>query len=81
MPHDTAPSIERLDALVERLERLSTQNARYRRALFAVAVVAVGGAAMGNAPAQRAPDEIRARRFVLVDVSGARRGSCSTART
>lgn len=68
-----------MDALAERLERLSRQNLRYRRAALGVVVVAAGVATMGQAPVKRSTGEVRAQRFVLVDASGATRGTLAVA--
>ena len=75
MEHSTEGLTERMDALTERLERLSRQNLRYRQVALAVVLAAAGVAAMGQAPVPRAPREVRAERFVLVDASGAARGT------
>jgi hypothetical protein len=79
MEHSTDPLSERMDALAERLERVSRQNLRYRRAALGAVVAAAAVTTMGQAPVNRAPGEVRAQRFVLVDASGATRATLGVA--
>jgi hypothetical protein len=57
------------DEIIARIERLERTNRRYRRALLAMAagIVAIGSLAFE----QGIPDVVRARRFEVVDSSGA----------
>ena len=49
MEHSTDPLRDRMDALAARLERLSRQNLRYRRAML---VVAAGAGRDGTGPGE-----------------------------
>ena len=61
------------DALLARVARLERQNTRLWGGLLAVAGLAVLGLT-GHVGAEATPDTIEARRFVLKDDAGARRG-------
>ena len=56
-----------------RLEAVEQDNRRYRRAAALAVVVAGGALVTGQAPVPNVPEEIRAKRFALVDEAGATR--------
>jgi hypothetical protein len=61
------------EALLARVARLERQNTRLWGSLLAVAGLAVLGLT-GHAGAEATPDTIEAKRFVLKDDAGVRRG-------
>lgn len=67
----------RLEALIARAEGLARENRRYRALVGLAIVLAAASLAMGQA--SPAAEEVRARRFVLVDETGQTRGALTAA--
>lgn len=63
------------DDLRRRIEELTRQTRWHRRSLVMLVTVGLGLTLMGQAKRSEAPEEVRARRFVLTDAAGARVGS------
>ena len=61
------------DTLLARVERLERQNTRLWGSLLAVAGLAILGLT-GRAGAEATPETVEARRFVLKDEAGVKRG-------
>ena len=59
-----------METLSDRVSRLEGQNRRWRAAVSALRVVFAALVAIGQADPERAPDEIKARSFAVVDEEG-----------
>ena len=68
---------EPIDALGQRIDDLIRQVRWHRRILVILVTLGVGVFLTGQVPNPDPPDELRARRFVLMDRAGAVRGSWS----
>lgn len=66
-----------LDALTQRLDRLERENRYLKISGIAAAVILAAGALLGAA-ASSVPQELRAKKFVLTDDTGARRAVLET---
>lgn len=62
-----------MDTVTQRLDRLEREN-RWWRALGIVSVAALGLVVMIGATWSKVPDEVKARKFVLIGEKGKRRG-------
>ena len=62
-----------MDTVAQRLDRLEREN-RWWRALGVVAVAALGLFVMTGAIWSKVPDEVKARKFVLIGEEGKKRG-------
>jgi hypothetical protein len=66
-----------LEALAQRVERVERENRRLK-AIGSAAVILIGAILLLGATTSKTPDEIRAKRFVLVDENGTQRGALGT---
>jgi hypothetical protein len=63
------------DVLRQRIDDLTRQMRWHRRGLVILVTLSAGALLMGQAQKPAAPDEVRARRFLLTDAAGATVGS------
>jgi hypothetical protein len=70
---------QRLDVLTQRLDRLSRENRRYRRVAVGALILGCAALLMGQVAPPGVADEVRARRFLLVDDRGGTRAALTVA--